>query len=149
MNDLNFTPQPDREGELPREPKPTPSAGHRNREPREGEPISEGQPYEMPELPPIPELPKPPEVRFERPKLEPWRTPRMMEASRGVAIAFSIGFALAGPILVGTLLGIWLDNRFNTSPWLTLILLLVGLAAGFTHMIRLLNRLQGEQRRKP
>ena len=116
---------------------------------RQPEPEGESEPYQTPELPPVPELPKPPEVRFERPKLEPSRSPRFAEATRGMAIAFSVGFALAGPIIVGALLGVWLDNSLKTSPWLTIILLLLGIVAGFTQMIRLLNRLQNEQERKP
>ncbi len=132
MNDLNSTQPPEQEGEA-----------------REGQGSAEPQPYQVPEIPPVPELPEVPTVPFERPKLEPSRSPRFMEASRGMAIAFSVGFALTAPIVVGALLGVWLDNRFKTSPWLALTLLLLGIVAGFTQMIRLLNRLQSEQERKP
>ena len=141
MNDSNSTQQPDKtplEGEAPAEPKSL-----------EGEAPAEPEPYPMPELPPLPEIPPPPEGRFERPHRKPSRSPRFMEASRGMAIAFSVGFALTGPVILGALLGVWLDNTFKTSPWLTLILLLIGIVTGFTQMIRLLNRLQNEQERKP
>jgi len=126
MSNSNFTQQPD---------KP----------PAQGDEKRLEQP---PELPSMPELPEVPEVRFERPK-EPSRTPRFMEASRGMALAFSVGFALVGPIILGALLGIWLDARLNTSPWLTMVLVLLGIVAGFVEMIRALNRLQREQERKP
>ncbi len=126
MSNSNFTQQPD-------EP------------PLRGD---EGASEQPPELPPMPELPEVPEVRFERPK-EPSRSPRFMEASRGMALAFSVGFALVGPIILGALLGIWLDARLNTSPWLTMVLVLLGIVAGFVEMIRALNRLQREQERKP
>ncbi|MCS7066648.1 MAG: AtpZ/AtpI family protein [Fimbriimonadales bacterium] len=157
MNDSNSAQRPDREGEASAEPKQPYQRDAEAALGGEAEPLDkmsepqgdESEPYQMPELPPVPELPKPPDVRFERPRLGPSRSPRFMEASHGTAIAFSVGFALAGPILVGALLGVWLDNRFNTAPWLTLILLLVGIVAGFTQMIRLLNRLQNEQERKP
>jgi ATP synthase protein I len=103
----------------------------------------------IPELPPRPELPEPPPVHFERPRLEPRHSPRIMEASRSMALAFSIGFALVTPVILGVLVGMWLDNRFKTSPTWTIVLLLLGIVAGFTQMIRLLNRLQKEQERKP
>ncbi len=112
----------------------------------EGEPP---EPIEPPELPPTPELPEVPEVKFERPKLEPSRAPRVLEASRGMALAFSVGFALTGPIILGALLGLWLDRLLHTAPWLTVGLLLLGIVAGFTQMIRILDRLQEEQERKP
>ncbi len=112
----------------------------------EGEPP---EPIEPPELPPTPELPEVPEVQFERPNLAPSRAPRVLEASRGMALAFSVGFALTGPIILGALLGLWLDRVLHTTPWLTVGLLLLGIVAGFTQMIRTLNRLQEEQERKP
>jgi len=39
-----------------------------------------------------------------------------------------VGFFIVGCIVAGVLAGIWLDNRFGTSPWLVLL----GLAAGLT-----------------
>jgi F0F1-type ATP synthase assembly protein I len=66
-----------------------------------------------------------------------------------MAIAFSVGFALTGPIILGALLGIWLDARLKTSPWFTTGLVLLGIVAGFVELIRTLNRLQREQERKP
>jgi len=42
-----------------------------------------------------------------------------------------IGFFLATTIVGSTLLGRWLDGRFDTDPVLTLAMLGVGLVAGF------------------
>jgi F0F1-type ATP synthase assembly protein I len=136
MSNSNFMRQPD---ESPSRGEERSSATPPHHDSEEAQP---------PELPPIPELPEVPEVHFERPQ-EPSRSPRVVEASRGMAIAFSVGFALTGPIILGALLGIWLDARFKTSPWFTMGLLLLGIVAGFVEMIRSLNRLQREQERKP
>jgi ATP synthase protein I len=137
MSNSNFMRQPN---------KPPPQG---NDSASEAPPSQASHEEQIPELPPKPELPEVPEVHFERPKGAPTRTPRFPEASRGMAIAFSIGFALTGPIILGTFLGIWLDARLNTSPWFTMVLVLLGIVAGFVELIRTLNRLQREQERKP
>jgi hypothetical protein len=56
--------------------------------------------------------------------------------NRGLAAA-SIGWTLAGCILIGFGAGTWLDNKFGTSFWLPL-LFLVGVVAGFREMFRTL-----------
>ena len=49
---------------------------------------------------------------------------------------------------VATMLGWWLgtkgDAHFGTDPWLMLVGLLFGVAAGFRGLIRAAKRLQGE-----
>ncbi|MBM3139327.1 MAG: AtpZ/AtpI family protein [Chloroflexi bacterium] len=42
-----------------------------------------------------------------------------------------IGSYLATSIVGLTLVGVWLDGRFDTKPVLTLVFLVLGLAAGF------------------
>jgi F0F1-type ATP synthase assembly protein I len=42
-----------------------------------------------------------------------------------------IGSYLATSIVGLTLVGVWLDGRFDTKPILTLVFLVLGLAAGF------------------
>ncbi len=42
-----------------------------------------------------------------------------------------IGTYLATSIVGLTLVGVWLDGRFGTRPVLTLVFLVLGLAAGF------------------
>lgn len=97
---------------------------------------------QAPKLPPTPELPEPPKVEFERPKMpssEP--SPAFQHNTRAISLAFSIGFSLAGPVMLGALLGYWLDGRFGTSPTWTMILTLLGMAAGLIQMIRIVNKL--------
>ncbi len=46
----------------------------------------------------------------------------------------SIGLQLALSIFIGLFAGIYLDRRFDTSPWLTLVGLAMGIAAGFRNI---------------
>lgn len=51
----------------------------------------------------------------------------------------AVGFQLAGTVVAGLLFGNWLDKKFATLPWLTIVGLLVGSAGGFYNLIRILN----------
>ena len=44
--------------------------------------------------------------------------------------ASSIGIQFVLTVVLGAFLGMWLDKKFGTTPWLTLILILLGLFAG-------------------
>ena len=105
-------------------------------------PSPDEQEARTPELPPTPKLPEPPQAPFERPKLpgsEP--SPTFQRNTRAISLAFSIGFSLAGPVILGALAGYWLDGRFGTSPTWTMILTILGMGAGLTQMIRVVNKL--------
>ncbi|MCS7301087.1 MAG: AtpZ/AtpI family protein [Fimbriimonadales bacterium] len=99
-----------------------------------------------PQLPPTPSLPEPPKAEFERPKLHSATpSPTFQRNTRAIGVAFSVGFALAGPVILGALLGYWLDGRLGTSPTWTMILTLLGIVAGLVQLIRIaskLNRLE-------
>ena len=49
-----------------------------------------------------------------------------------------VGFYIAGSILLGVLGGLWLDSRFNTTPILVIVGLLVGLAVAFWGVYQML-----------
>lgn len=97
-----------------------------------------------PEVPTHPQLPEVPEVSFERPKLPTRPSPAFQQSAKAVSLAFSIGFSLAGPIIVGALIGYWLDNRFQTAPTGTMVLVLLGTVAGFVQLIRTVSKLSQE-----
>jgi ATP synthase protein I len=59
---------------------------------------------------------------------------------RAIGALAGIGFGLAIPTALGAFLGYWLDNRWHTLPWLTMVGLFLGLAAGFMEMMTLLKR---------
>jgi ATP synthase protein I len=46
----------------------------------------------------------------------------------------TIGLSVALAIFIGLAIGVWLDKRFGTSPWLTIIFLLLGIAAGYRNI---------------
>lgn len=56
-----------------------------------------------------------------------------------VGIEFGLGAAL------GYLAGRWLDRRFGTEPVFTLVLLLLGIAAAFTSLFRIVRESQADQ----
>ncbi|NIM06100.1 MAG: hypothetical protein GTO55_07350 [Armatimonadetes bacterium] len=45
---------------------------------------------------------------------------------------------------LGYWFGSWLDGRWHTSPWLSLVGLLLGMGAGFLETARLLRRFGNE-----
>ena len=47
-----------------------------------------------------------------------------------------LGFEIVVPIVLGLLLGLWLDGRWGTRPWLALTGVLLGIAAGFFNFFR-------------
>jgi len=46
----------------------------------------------------------------------------------------SLGFSVSLAIFIGLAIGVLLDRRLHTSPWLTLIFLVVGIIAGFRNI---------------
>jgi F0F1-type ATP synthase assembly protein I len=49
------------------------------------------------------------------------------------------GLEFAGAILVGLFGGQWLDRRLGTGPWLVVVGVFVGAAAGFVSLYRALT----------
>ena len=56
-----------------------------------------------------------------------------------IGLASEIGYSIAIPIVVGALVGVWLDKRFNTAPKLTLSLLFGGLILSFVNLFRIVD----------
>jgi ATP synthase protein I len=52
----------------------------------------------------------------------------------------SLSFSIALSIVIGLGIGYWLDTKFNTSPWLTLIFLGLGVIAGFRNIYLAVQR---------
>ena len=48
----------------------------------------------------------------------------------------AIGFEFAWPMIAGAILGHYLDLYFHTDPWLTLVMFLLGVFAGFWRLIQ-------------
>ena len=52
------------------------------------------------------------------------------EAAWVLAMAAQGGLMVAFPVLAGLALGFWLDTRFGTLPWISLVLTLIGGTVG-------------------
>ncbi|MFH1102376.1 MAG: AtpZ/AtpI family protein [Pseudomonadota bacterium] len=53
---------------------------------------------------------------------------------RELAYYSSLGFQIALSIFIGLGIGIYLDRKLNSNPWMTLIFLGLGIAAGFRNI---------------
>ncbi len=60
----------------------------------------------------------------------------------------SVGIEMALAVIIGFFVGYWLDERFDTSPVLSLVFLALGTVAGMRGLFRAARRaLREEQRR--
>jgi ATP synthase protein I len=61
-------------------------------------------------------------------------------AFKDLAYYSSLGISVALAIFIGLGVGVWLDRKFDTSPWLTLIFLVLGIIAGFRNIALVVKR---------
>jgi hypothetical protein len=59
-----------------------------------------------------------------------------------------VGFFIAACILIGVFGGLWLDNKFNTEPFLTIGGLLVGLVIAIYGVYRMIRPLMNDRQDK-
>ncbi|MCG6981359.1 MAG: AtpZ/AtpI family protein [Deltaproteobacteria bacterium] len=62
------------------------------------------------------------------------------KALKLVGLASTLGLTIVIATFIGLALGLWLDRVFNTSPWLTVILLIAGIIAGFRNFYRFMSK---------
>jgi len=55
-------------------------------------------------------------------------------ALRELAYYSSLGLSVSLAIFIGLAVGVYLDRRFDTVPWCTLIFLVLGIVAGFRNI---------------
>lgn len=60
--------------------------------------------------------------------------------ARQLLNASAIGMSFVTAIVIGTFMGYFLDKYFDTKPYLTLIFMILGVAAGFKNMIYFLKK---------
>lgn len=58
-----------------------------------------------------------------------------------------IGIEFGVSVVIGYFVGSWLDEKFGSSPWLTLLFILFGLASASRDLFRLARRYKREQGR--
>jgi ATP synthase protein I len=57
----------------------------------------------------------------------------------GLSLALRIGVELVAALIVGTGIGLLLDRWLGTAPWLMVVFLLLGAAAGFMNVLRVMR----------
>lgn len=57
--------------------------------------------------------------------------------------ASSVGLQLVISTFVGFAIGYFLDRLFKTSPWLTIIFLIIGIVSGFLGLLRIARKQNG------
>jgi ATP synthase protein I len=61
--------------------------------------------------------------------------------------ASSVGLELGLSVVISVVFGIWLDGKLGTAPWMMLLWLCIGLAAGFRGVLRAVRRADREAAR--
>jgi len=59
---------------------------------------------------------------------------RDLKYLKELAYFSSVGLSVAFAIFIGLGMGIWLDKKFDSNPWMTLIFLGLGIIAGFRNI---------------
>jgi ATP synthase protein I len=57
-----------------------------------------------------------------------------VRAVKDLAYYSSLGLQVALSIFIGLFFGLWLDEKWGTQPWFTLVFLAFGIAAGFKNI---------------
>lgn len=70
--------------------------------------------------------------------------PKKVAGWRQIGLLTSIPFILALAPIVGYFLGKFLDQKFRTQPWLSIILLALGFVAGVNETIKIIKMSQRE-----
>lgn len=63
------------------------------------------------------------------------------EANRKSGIAYAAAFSLFAGVVAGMLIGWLLDRSLGTRPWLLVVGLILGAAAGFYELVRASSKL--------
>ena len=67
---------------------------------------------------------------------------------REYAPYLTLGLQLAAAVVAFLLLGVWLDNRFETSPWFKLAGLLIGISGGFIKFFKTVGELEAHRKKQ-
>lgn len=65
------------------------------------------------------------------------------EAGQGLGFALRIGVEIVSALIVGVGIGIFLDWWLGTKPWFLLVFFVLGAAAGFMNVFRVVGGLGG------
>jgi ATP synthase protein I len=65
---------------------------------------------------------------------------------RQLGEASTIGLQVGLSVFIGLGIGVWLDSKFGTFPWLALLFLVLGVASGFLNYYRFIKRQKDEEK---
>ena len=76
------------------------------------------------------------------PKLSPALDPiaRRTKGAFQYLSSSSVGLEMGISVIIGLLFGRWLDGRIGTAPWMMILFLCFGFAAGIRGVMRAVNR---------
>lgn len=63
---------------------------------------------------------------------------------RNAGLASMAGLVLVISIAMGFFFGSWLDRILGTTPWLMLLFTVLGIAAGFIELFRIVQQISGD-----
>jgi ATP synthase protein I len=66
---------------------------------------------------------------------------------RVLGVLSTVGIAMVAATVIGFYFGRFLDGLLGTSPWLTIVFLLMGIVAGFRNLYQTARRAQQEMDR--
>ncbi len=61
---------------------------------------------------------------------------------KGLSFAYRISSELVAGVIVGVLLGLFLDKILNTKPLMLIVLIILGFLAGLYNIYRLISRIE-------
>lgn len=73
---------------------------------------------------------------------EPPQRPRRENPWVQVGVAMGLIFTIPAGVVVGALVGLWLDGKLGTNPWLTMVLTGAGFVVGVREVLRELRRME-------
>ncbi len=65
-----------------------------------------------------------------------------LRTMKELAYFSSLGFQVALSIAIGLAVGVYLDRKFGTAPWLMLVFLAMGIAAGFRNIWLVIRKIR-------
>lgn len=66
------------------------------------------------------------------------------DGGQGLAFAMRIGVEIVAALIVGVAIGYFLDQWLGTKPWFLLVFFVLGAAAGFMNVFRVVGGLGGQ-----
>ncbi len=82
-------------------------------------------------------------AQFKKPGRSTSTSDRVAASTRATITSLklsSVGIEFALSVLIGVFAGRWLDGKLGTSPWLMIVLLCVGFAAGLRSLMRSMDK---------